>query len=142
MLSGLLALTTAAIFAGAAFYVGFAEHPARMKLPVTAALTQWKPSYARGYSMQATLAIIGFLFGVAAWWQDRDWLWLAGAGALLANWPYTLLVIMPTNNRLKAIAPEAANEETRTLLVAWGNLHAFRTALGIGSTILFIAASS
>ena len=52
--------------------------------------------------MQASLAIVGFLLGVAAWWQTGGWLWLIGAIVLVANWPYTLLVIMPTNHKLKA----------------------------------------
>lgn len=45
---GPLALAAAAIFFGAAFYVGFAEHFARQQLDDRAALTQWKPAYERG----------------------------------------------------------------------------------------------
>ena len=42
--------------------------------------------------------------GLAAAWQSGDWRWIIGALSMLAKWPFTLLAIMPTNNRLNAIA--------------------------------------
>ena len=141
MLTGQLALIVAAIFAGAAFYVSVAEHPARLQLDDRAALAQWKPAYAHGAIMQASLAIAGFLLGLAAWWQTGRWLWLAGALVLVANWPYTLIGIMPTNNKLKATDPASASPQTRALLETWGTLHAGRTALGIAATLIFLWAS-
>ena len=56
MISGQLALVTAALFTGAAFYVSAVEHPARMALDDRAMLTEWKPAYKRGFAMQASLA--------------------------------------------------------------------------------------
>jgi len=142
MLAGQLALTVAAIFAGAAFYVGFAEQPARSTLDDRALLTEWKPSYQRGFAMQAPLAIAGFLLGFLAWWQTGQWLWLIGAAVLVANWPYTLLVIIPTNNKLMATEPANAGPETRALIETWAKLHAGRTTLGVAATAIFLWASA
>jgi hypothetical protein len=69
MLAGQLALIVAALFAGAAIYVNVAEQPARLGLEDRSLLVQWKPAYKRGFTMQASLAIAGFLLGMLAWWQ-------------------------------------------------------------------------
>ena len=102
MLIGDLALVSAALFTGAAFYVNFAEQPARLKLDDRSLLAQWKPAYKRGYIMQSTLAIVGFVLGAAAWWLSGILAFLLGAVLLLANWPWTLFGIRPTNRILMA----------------------------------------
>lgn len=142
MLFGLLATIVAALFTGAALYINLAEHPARLRLPIGPLLTQWKPSYARGFAMQASLAVVGSVLGGLAWWQTSQTMWLVGAAVLLANWPYTLLVIMPVNLRLTATDPSRADEgATRRDLIRWGHLHAVRSALGVlATTLLLIAA--
>ena len=141
MVFGILALAVAAAFAGAAFYVNFAEQPARLALDDRAMLAQWKPSYDRGKLMQASLALIGFLLGALAWWQTSDGRWLAGAVVLVAAWPYTLLVIMPVNRTLEATRPEAATAATRLMIERWGFLHAGRTALGLAAMAIFLWAA-
>jgi hypothetical protein len=133
-----LALVTAALFTGAAIYVNVAEQPARLALVNRALLTQWKPSYARGFAMQASLALASALFGLLAFWQTRDWRWLVGALLIFANWPYTLLVILPVNKQLEATAPDAANAATRRLIEQWGMLHAGRSALGAAATLVYL----
>src|ERR1700722_16870646 len=136
MLAGLMALVVASAFAGAAFYVGFAEQPARLSLDDEALLQEWKPSYACGTAMQATLAVVAGVLGLAASWQLQDWRWIVGAVLMLANWPYTLLVIMPTNNMLLTLDPESG--DAYALVARWGWLHAGRTALGALATVLFL----
>ena len=139
---GLLALVTAALFFGAAAYINIAEQPARLGLNTGALLKQWAPSYKRGFAMQATLAVVSGLLGALAWWQSGKLLWLAGAVFIIANWRYTMLVIMPVNDRLEATPFEAADDSTRSLIVRWGKLHAVRTALGGVATIFYFVAEA
>jgi Domain of unknown function (DUF1772) len=136
-----LALVTAAIFAGAAIYINIAEQPARLQLDPGALLTQWKPSYARGLIMQSSLVIISGVLGLLVYFGTWDWRWLVGAALILANWPYTLGLVLPVNKRLEATLPASANAETRGLVKTWGKLHAVRSALGLGTTLVYLWAT-
>jgi hypothetical protein len=91
--------------------------------------------------MQAPLALLGSVLGLLAWWQTKDWRWLVGALFLVANWPYTLFAIMPTNNEIKDINSAGAGSKSRMLIEQWGRLHAVRSALGFAATLIFLWAS-
>jgi len=60
---------------------------------------------------------------------------------LLANWPFTLVVILPTNKLLSEMKPLDAGPQSRELIEKWGKLHAVRSLLGIAATVLFLWAS-
>ena len=138
MLAGELALTIAAVFTGAAIYINIAEQPARLQLDNRSLLAEWKLAYKRGYMMQASLAVAGGLFGLVAFLSSLDLRWLLAAVVLLANWPYTIYVIVPTNRLLMDTPPEAATAETRRMIERWGALHAGRSALGLVATLIFL----
>jgi len=138
MIFGVLALTSAAIFTGAALYVNVAEQPARLNLDDRALLTEWNPSYKRGAAMQAPLALVGCLLGLIAWWQTTQTGFLIGAIAMMAPWPWTLIGIKSTNDALLATEPEKAGPQTRALIAKWGVLHSVRTALGALATVAFL----
>src|SRR3954447_10066020 len=120
MLAGQIALIIAAAFTGAALYVTIAEQPARLALDDRALLAEWKPSYQHGTSMQASFALISGALGLLAGLLTEDWTWVLGALLILANWPYTLLGIMPINRRLNAISPDQADATSRSLIKQWG----------------------
>jgi Domain of unknown function (DUF1772) len=137
---GLLALVTASIFFGAAVYINIAEHPARLGLPDGAALAEWGPAYRRGFAMQAPIAVVSTLLGVAAWWTTGDALWAIGAVIMIVNWPYTLVAIMPINRQLEA-TQSGSDADMRGRLVRWGRLHAVRSALGAVATVFYLIAA-
>jgi hypothetical protein len=138
MLAGLIALTIAALFTGAALYINVAEQPARLTLDDRALLAEWKYAYRRGFAMQAPFALLGCLLGLVAWWQTRDWGFVLGAIAMIANVPWTLARMMKTNHALGATEVAAAGPATRELVVKWSSLHAVRTALGLVATLAFL----
>jgi hypothetical protein len=138
MLAGLLALVLAAAFAGAAIFINVAEQPARLTLDDGPALIEWQRSYDRAAPMQSGLAAASALLAFLAAWQLSDWRFVAGGVAILANWPYTLWIIKPTNDALHALKPDAADMQTRAPMVSWGRLHAGRSALGVTATLVFL----
>ncbi|MBO9576014.1 MAG: DUF1772 domain-containing protein [Sphingobium sp.] len=137
MVLALLSLIFATLFTGAALYISLVEHPARLLLDDGPLLAQWQPSYKRALPIQASLAILGGLAGIAAWLLLGDWRLLAGALFMLANWPLTMIVIMPINKRLQATPPSEAGLDSRALLIRWGRLHDMRSALGSAAVLLF-----
>lgn len=138
MIFELLATFCAAIFAGAAIYINLVEHPARMSLGPTAALAEWAPSYHNATRMQAPLAMVGALAGVAAWLRGGDVGWLIGAILLGAVIPITLIVIMPTNRELLDPPTAQDPERVRALLGRWNRLHALRSVLSTVAFVIFL----
>ena len=139
LLQGLAILATA-LFAGAALYVSVVEQPARLALPIETAIAEWRPSYRRATIMQASLAVLGTLLGIAAGIVSGGAVWIVAAFVLSAVVPFTLVVMWPTNKRLEDPALDLQSVETRNLLARWGHLHAVRTAISLAALLLMLFA--
>ena len=131
------ALVFATLFAGAALYISLVEHPARLGLADGPLLAEWQPSYRRALPIQSGLAIAGGVAGLIVGFMSTDWRWFAGSISLLANWPLTLVIIMPVNKPLMAMEVRNAGPRSRAMLIHWGKLHNIRSALGAATTLLF-----
>jgi len=134
----LIATLSGVLFTGAALYVSLVEHPARMSCGTKIAATEFVPSYKRGAVMQASLAIVSFLMGLAAWRLGGDVRWLVGGVLIGLAVPYTLVVVKPTNDRLLDPARNPTSAETQRLLLRWGQLHAVRSGLGVLATLEYL----
>lgn len=141
MLIGNLALVAASAFAGIAFYITVAEHPARLGLDERAMLAEWTGSYPRAAGTQVPLALIGTALGIWSYVETSNWCWLIGAVALLAAIPYTLIVMMGTNKGLLALGDDAAPGSARALMETWGRQHALRIVMSAVAVAFFLSAS-
>ena len=134
----LVSVLASGLFAGAAIYISFVEHSARMECGVETAATEFPPSYRRASIMQATLAAIGLLSSLAAWFAGATF-WWAIAGVLLGSViPFTLLVILPTNRQLLSPTLDKRSAQTTHLLARWGRLHAIRSVVSVVAFLLFV----
>lgn len=134
-----ITLLSCAIFTGAAIYINLVEHPARMGCGTKIAATVWAPSYKRATLMQASLAIVSFIFGVAAWFAGGGIWWLVGAMLIGLVVPFTFIAIMPINHQLLEAGRDLASVETRLLLEKWGWLHAVRSLLSLAALIVYLS---
>lgn len=133
-----VAVLACSLFTGAAVYISFVEHPARMECGVETAAAEFPPSYRRATVMQAILAAVGLLSSVAAWLAGAAVWWLV-AGVLLGSViPFTLIVILPTNKRLLSPELDRRSAEAERLLARWGSLHAVRSVLSGLALLLFL----
>jgi Domain of unknown function (DUF1772) len=117
------------LFSGAAVYITFVEHPARMQCGVEVAATEFAPSNRRATVTQATCAALGLVSSIGAWLAGATIWWLV-AGVLLGSViPFTLIVILPTNKRLLSTELDRRSAEAEHLLERRGKLHAVRSVL-------------
>jgi hypothetical protein len=133
-----LATFCCGLFAGAATYISFVEHPARMECGTVIAVAQFAPSYRRATVMQVALAVVAFIASLVVWFTGGNIGWLAGGTILLCVIPFTLIVIFPTNKKLLDPTLDTASPRAYHLLSRWHRLHAVRTLLSCIALVVFL----
>jgi uncharacterized membrane protein len=133
-----LATFCCGLFAGAAMYISFVEHPARIECGTAIAVTEFGPSYRRATVMQATLAVLGFIAAIIVWFTGESFWWLVGGIIFVSVVPFTLIVILPTNKKLLDPTLDKTSPETHELLTRWHRLHAVRTVVSCIALVIFL----
>lgn len=139
-MAGLIAILATMFYSGAAAYIAFVEHPARLACSTETAWAQWRQSVGRTprYAASALVAAAGGLI------QGRlapSSLWTWGALLLLGIVPFTVGAMLPSQGRLTAATWDPAQPDTRPLLERWGRQHAVRLWLGVVALVVFLLAA-
>jgi len=135
----LIAVLTCTLFTGAAIYINLVEHPARMSCSTELAATVWAPSYKRATVMQVTLGVLSTAAGIGSWLMTGEITWLIGTFLIFSVIPFTVIAILPTNNKLLDPKLDRTSVETRALLQKWARLHAVRSVLSLAASIVLLA---
>jgi hypothetical protein len=137
MRPGLYAFAAAAVFLGATIYIGFVEHPARLKLSGPAMIQEWKLSNRRGTLTLSVFAVVSAILAYIQFRANGDVRWLIGATTILASWPYAYFVMMPVNVWLYVIPPAKAVSPVRGLMRDWGLLEWGHVLIGFAAACVF-----
>jgi hypothetical protein len=128
----------AGLFTGAALYIIFVEHPARLEYGPPLAVTEFVHSYKRAAVMQPALAFLSFAAGVLAWRAGSSLWWLLGGAAMGSLFPLTIIWMLPINRQLHDPGLEQDSHRAMALLTLWGRRHRLRCLIGLLSFILFL----
>jgi Anthrone oxygenase len=110
-LAQLVAVMASTLFGGAALYVSLVEHPARLSCGTELAATEFGPSYKRATVMQVSLAVIAAVAGGIGGLTGGGAIWFVGAAGIFAVIPFTLLFMLPVNNKILDPARDKASRK-------------------------------
>lgn len=138
LLLKVIATLTAAFFAGGSLFVSIVLYPAIMTESASA-VAQFKNMYRHAAPWQGSNAIVSGLAAVIVSVLTADWWWASGGLLVFAAVPFTLLVMLPVNNRLlDEKAPPSAGLSI-SLLRRWGRLHWVRNILSALGLVIMLA---
>jgi uncharacterized membrane protein len=135
-----LATFCCAVFFGAAAYISLVQHPAALETGSEFAVRFFAPMYRRASVMQASLAIVGSAASIVAYLLGAGRIWILVAILIISVVPFTLMVVEPLNEQIRAIDPSAA--PSVELLMRWGRLHWVRTFASGAAFAMCLAAMS
>ena len=133
-----IATICAGLWSGGCIYLGIVQQPAAVQAGPGVAAALFRPMSMRAAPMLIALALGGSVAGIFAWFQGGGLAWLVGALFLAAMFPFTGLLIVPTNRRMLGTDP-AEPGLSEDLLRKWGRLHTLRSAMGSVAFFVFVA---
>jgi uncharacterized membrane protein len=137
-LAEVLAIFCFGVFFGAAVYISLVQHPAALETGGEFATRFFAPMYGRASVMQASLAVVGTVASLIAYFLGEGRAWLLAAVLIISVVPFTLIVIDPVNQQLKMIDP--STDRAVELLMLWGRFHWVRTvASGLSFVMCLVA---
>jgi hypothetical protein len=140
-LAEVLATVCCSIFFGAALYISLVQHPAALETGSDFAVRFFAPMYRRASIMQAGLAVMAAITALLAYFLGAGRPWLVAAVLIGSVVPFTLLIVEPVNEQIRALEPSSA--EAVEPLLRWGRLHWARTvASGAAFVICLVATDS
>ncbi len=134
----LAATLATGLFTGAALYILFVEHPARLECGPPLAVKEFTASYKRAKIMQPLLAFLGFSAAVLAWLSGSSIWWLIGGAGMGFLFPFTIIWMLATNKELHDPALDKDTARAVELLARWGRLHRIRCLISLTSLLLFL----
>jgi hypothetical protein len=137
MQTGLYAFAVASAYLGAAIYIGFVEHPARLRLGTSAMVREWAVSDHRGTILLTTLSLASAALAFVQYRSGGDVRWIIGGLTILTSWPYDYYVLVPVSIWFCAIPPEKGSTPARKLMRDWGLLAWGYTLIGLATCGVF-----
>jgi hypothetical protein len=123
-----IGILSAAFFAGGGLFVSMVLYPAIIMDPASA-VAQFGRTYNKAAPWQGSNAIICLLATLIVSALTGDWWWAIGGILVGASIPFTLIVMMPVNNRLLNEKSAPTPDEADSLMKHWGRLHWVRNIL-------------
>jgi hypothetical protein len=134
----LIATLSAAFFAGGGLFVSIVIYRAIM-MDMASAVALFGRIYNKAAPWQGSNAIVCLVAAVIVFALSGDWWWAIGGLLVGASVPFTLLVMMPVNNRLLDEKAPATRDEAVALLKHWGELHWVRNVLSTAGLVVMLA---
>jgi Anthrone oxygenase len=134
----LITTLAAGLFTGAALFIHFVEHPARMELGPAQGVSSFGAMYKRAKIMQPFLVLLSFFSGAEAWFLGANAWWLIGSIIMVSLFPYTFILMLPLNKELTDPGLDKNSSRAAELLAQWGNLHKYRVLIGLVAFVIFL----
>ena len=133
-----IATLLAGLWAGCSVYIAVAEHPSVLKVGVGFATDYFRVMSRRTAPLMMALAGLSGAAALYIYLTAGGAGWLLGAILMIGMFPFTGLLIVPTNLKLLKVDCETNPEEALALHRRWSTMHWLRTVIGAPAFLIFL----